>query len=273
MSVTEPPFGPLEVLQAPREPLAAHQPRHRRVDVLEQRVQRAHRDRVGARDRRRPELRVLEMGPRVAPDLRPHRLARGGAAGRHGRLDRRAQQLERGVGARRRRPRPRAWAARARARSCSARAAAPGPLSSSGGSAAARPAAGTRASTLVAREQQRALVERLDDLDVGRLHARPTAPRRPASATARARPRGPVSIPLQTSWKPRMSSCFASRAHHRAAAVAEERRGGAVDEHQVADRPARDGAAEVAPECGRSRAPRTRGASRPGSPTRSRAAA
>ena len=45
--------GPLQVLQAAGQPLGAYQPGHRLVDVLEQRVQRSHRHRVGARDRGR----------------------------------------------------------------------------------------------------------------------------------------------------------------------------------------------------------------------------
>ena len=188
MSVTEPPFGRRRSSRHRARRSVRTQPGHRRVDVLEQRVQRAHRDRIRARDRRRPELGILQVGPRVSPDLRPHRLARGGAAGGHGRLDRRAQQLERGVRRRRTRQRLRAWAARARARSCSARAAAPARCPRAAGVPAARPAAGTprargRAGTAACacgrprRSRRRSAA------------ARPTAPRRPATATARERPR------------------------------------------------------------------------------------
>ena len=187
MSVTEPPFGPLEVLQAAGQPLGAHEPGHRRVDVLEQRVQRAHRHRVGAGDRGRPERRVLQVGAHVAADLGPHRLARGGPAGRHGS----ARPPRAAARARRWPPRPRrparAMAARARARSCSGRAAARGRCRRAAAAPAARPAAGrprarARAGTAAcacgtARRSRRRSAA-----------GRPTAPRRPAAGPARATP-------------------------------------------------------------------------------------
>ena len=107
-----------------------------------------------------------------------------------------------------------------RARSCSAPAAARVRCSASGGSARAPPSRGQTASHPLAREQQRPLVERLDDLDLGRLHAVPQddvaglqrelaaaladESRRPCRRTGtRARPRGGGLVPRRHHGAPR----------------------------------------------------------------------
>ena len=250
MSVTEPPFGRWRSSQATGEPLAAHQPGHRRVDVLEQRVQRAHRDRVGASDRRRPELADPADGCAHSAGSRrasPPAWRRGSWApqARPPPAAARARRWRR-----RTRPPPRAWAARARARSCSGRAAAPVRCRRAAGAPSAPPAAGTprargRAGTAASacgtprRSRRRSAA------------GRPTARRRRACSASRRRPRHRLD-PLATRAGSR--GCPRGRhrggAHHRPAAMAEERRGGTVDEHQVADRPAGDRCREVAPACG-----------------------
>jgi hypothetical protein len=150
----------------------AHQAGDRCVDVLEQRMQCAHGHGVRAGDRRRTEVGVLEMRADVAADLGPNRVARRGAAGRQLRLDRRSQKLERGVGGGhtggrlelRQLERERVHVADQQA----------------GGTAAGhrrqrgdirQPRA--ESDHVPAREQQRSLVERLHDLDLGRLHPVP----------------------------------------------------------------------------------------------------
>ena len=99
MSVTEPPLD-AQVLETAGEALVADERRDRRIGILEQRVQRADRDRERARDRRRPEVRLLQMRAHVAADIGPDRGALGGAAGRQPGFDRGPQELERGRGGR-----------------------------------------------------------------------------------------------------------------------------------------------------------------------------
>ena len=263
--------GALEVLEAARQPLAAHEPRHRRVDVLEQRVQRPHRDRIRARDRRRPEVGVLEMVPRIAPDLGSHRLARGGAARGHARLNRRAQQFERGVRGRDPGRGLELVAARAASAFISERATAPGRCRRA---AAVRRSSASRGHTASTRARGNSSVRLWNastiSTSVGCCPSQSTMS--PGDSASVREPSLTVSIPLHTSWKPRMSSCLAVRAHHGEASVTEKRRGGAVDQHQVADRPPGHRAAGSHPGSRGRRESRTRGASRPGCPTTNRVA-
>ena len=164
--------GPLEVLQAAREPLVAHEAGDRRVDVLEQGMQRAHGHRVCAGDRRWTEVGVLEMRADVAADLGPDRIARRGATGRQLRLDRRSQKLERRVGGGhacgrlelRQLERERVHVADQQARGTAA-----GHRRQRGDIRQPR----AESDHVPAREQQCSLVERLHDLDLGRLHPVP----------------------------------------------------------------------------------------------------
>ena len=110
----------------------------------------------------------------------------------------------------------------------------------------------------LAREDQRALDERLDDLDLRRLQAVPehdVARRQRDLAAALADELDALADELEA------DDLLGLVAHDREAAVAEERRRGAVDERELAEAPARDRALERARACGTSRGRRTRGAS------------
>ena len=95
---------------------------------------------------------------------------------------------------------------------------------------------------LLAREQQGALVERLDDLHVGRLKAIPQ--------DHIARGEGELSAALANELDASANELepedvFGAPAHHRPAAVSQERRGRAVDEAHLADPPSGHRAAEL----------------------------
>jgi hypothetical protein len=200
--------------------LGAHEPGHRLVDVLEQSVQRPHRHRIGAGDRGRPDRGILEVTSYVATDLGAHRLARGGAAGRHGRLDRRPQQLERRVG--------RGHAGRRfepgllegqRVHVANEQAGRTAPVQRRERAQLRQPRANGQHP--LAGEDQRALVKRLDDLHVGGLVAVPhhhVAGGQGKAAGALAHRLDPPADELEA--QDVLLPGF--RAHHRAATMAEE---------------------------------------------------
>ena len=167
-----PAVGTLQILAAAREPLGADERRHRGVGVLEQSVQRAHRHGIGQRDRAWAEPGILQVGAHVATDVCPHRGALGGAIRRQARLDRGPQQLERCV--RRRDARTRLQLRQLEGERVHV------PDEQAGRSVAVQRRRRVRfgearaeGEHLVTREHQRALVERFDDLDLGRLQAVP----------------------------------------------------------------------------------------------------